>query len=409
MPAGTSRCRLLCRNDKETATQMLLINRIRYWEIVLAAMLGAISLDASAASEAPANRNDTVGATLDRGAPTADVVVFNGASGGYDTTNYMKWGRNSWTCQSSTDTATGACATEPIWIVEGDSTSIRLSFKEETTGATAVLNLHGQNGYSRHLDCSGNPGPEVVSISREPIEMAQAATVGICNTIGWDGRKLFVKIPSAELKKLPSGGTWKANLQLNLRQWDVGGVNPKIATFKASIRLDVTDKNNIQVYLPEFTSATPTVDLKLRKLPNGSRMSGTSNVDMCLYDGYNSQSTWFDVSASDGLTVDRRDKGQYSVLLDKDKSGAYESRIDYNVSLTYAGKKIVLPNNETVRLQGVNNSAGRSVSLPGISVPVVCTPTPLTLETPEFQSVWKRPGKYSNKLTITFTPSSASL
>ncbi|WP_321852730.1 CfaE/CblD family pilus tip adhesin, partial [Burkholderia diffusa] len=141
----------------------------------------------------------------------------------------------------------------------------------------------------------------------------------------------------------------------------------------------------------------------------GSRMSGASNVDMCLYDGYNSQSTWLDVSASDGLTIDRRDKGQYSVLLDKDKSGAYESRIDYNVSLTYAGKKIALPNNETVRLQGVNNSAGRSVSLPGISVPVVCTPTPLTLETPEFQSVWKRPGKYSNKLTITFTPSSASL
>ncbi|MCA8352495.1 CfaE/CblD family pilus tip adhesin [Burkholderia cepacia] len=388
---------------------MLLINRIRYREIVLAAMLGAISLDASAASEAPANRNDTVGATLDRGAPTADVMVFNGASGGYDTTNYAKWGRNSWTCQSSTATATGACATEPIWIVEGDSTSIRLSFKEETTGATAVLNLHGQNGYSRHLDCSGNAIPESVSVGRGPIEMAQSAVLTSCPTRGWDGRKLFVKIPSAELKKLPSGGTWKANLQLNLRQWDVGGVNPKIATFKASIRLDVTDKNNIQVYLPEFTSATPTVDLKLRKLPNGSRMSGTSNVDMCLYDGYNSQSTWFDVSASDGLTVDRRDKGQYSVLLDKDKSSAYESRIDYNVSLTYAGKNIVLPNNETVRLQGVNNSAGRSVSLPGISVPVICTPTPLTLETPEFQSVWKRPGKYSNKLTITFTPSSASL
>lgn len=80
-----------------------------------------------------------------------------------------------------------------------------------------------------------------------------------------------------------------------------------------------------------------------------------------------------------------------------------------DVSLTYAGKKIALPNNETVRLKGVNNNAGRSVSLPGISVPVICTPTPLILETPEFQSAWKLPGKYSNKLTITFTPSAASL
>ncbi|WP_311767452.1 CfaE/CblD family pilus tip adhesin [Burkholderia cepacia] len=42
-------------------------------------------------------------------------------------------------------------------------------------------------------------------------------------------------------------------------------------------------------------------------------------------------------------------------------------------------------------------------------MPVVCTPTPLTLETPEFQWVWKRPGTYSSKLTITFTPPSASL
>ncbi|WP_322040892.1 CfaE/CblD family pilus tip adhesin [Burkholderia diffusa] len=338
-------------------------------------------------------------------------MIFNSASGGYDTEDYNKWGRNSWTCQSDTATTTGACPTEPVWATEGTSTTIRLTFKEEKTGATAVLNLHGENAYSRHVDCNGNAISEVVSNARRPIQMAQSAAVAGCSTStdnGWDGRKLFVKIPAAELKTLPSGGTWKANLQLNLRLWGTG--TPAIlAVFKAAIKLDVTDKNNIQVYLPEYTSATPTVDLKLRKLPNGSRMSGASNVDMCLYDGYNSQSTWFDVSASDGLTIDRRDKGQYSVLLASDKSGAYESRVDYNVSLTYAGKKIALPNNETVRLQGVNNSAGRSVSLPGISVPVVCTPTPLTLETPEFQSVWKRPGKYSNKLTITFTPSSASL
>ncbi|MDW9249896.1 putative minor pilin domain protein [Burkholderia cepacia] len=38
------------------------------------------------------------------------------------------------------------------------------------------------------------------------------------------------------------------------------------------------------------------------------------------------------------------------MLLDEDKSGAYESRVDRNVSLTYAGKKIALQNNETVRL-----------------------------------------------------------
>ncbi|KWH10280.1 hypothetical protein WT58_08505 [Burkholderia territorii] len=145
-------------------------------------------------------------------------------------------------------------------------------------------------------------------------------------------------------------------------------VRPTIAVFKATIKLNVTEKNNVQVCPPEFRNATPVVGLKLRTPPNGSRLSDTSNVDMCLYDGYNSQTTWFDVTASDGLTIDRRDKGSYSVLLESDKSGAYASRVDYNASVTFAGKKIALSNNETVRLQGVNNSAGRTVSLPGISV-----------------------------------------
>ncbi|KVD59349.1 CfaE/CblD family pilus tip adhesin [Burkholderia ubonensis] len=383
-------------------------NKSHWRAVALAAALGAISVDASAALQAPANRNDTVEATVDRGTAQAEVKIFDKASGGYDTSDAPKWGRNSWTCESASDPATGACPTEPVWQASGNSTTIQLSFKEAKTGAMAVLNLRGENHYTRHLDCSGNAVSEVVSIGTVPVHVAQGATVGSCPTIQWDGRALSVTIPAEELKKIPTGGIWTANLRLNLRLWGTSKP-PTLAVFKAAIKLNVTDKNNIQVYLPEFTNATPVVDLKLRTLPNGSRLSGTSNVDMCLYDGYNSQSTWFDVTASDGLTIDRRDKGSYSVLLESDKSGAYASRVDYNASLTYAGKKIVLPNNETVRLQGVNNSAGRTVSLPGIPVPVVCTPTPLTLETPEFQSVWKRPGKYSNKLTITFTPSSASL
>ncbi|HDR9506984.1 pilin protein [Burkholderia cepacia] len=385
---------------------MIQFNRIRCQVIALAAALGVISLDASAVMQAPADRNDTVQATRDLGEPLGDVVIFDNASGGYDTSDSPKWGRNSWTCESDTDTATGACPTKPVWSIAGSSTVIKLSFKEKETGAMSVLNLDGASAYIRRQDCNGNIVPESVSTTRKPIESAMSIT-NECSLIP-DGRSLFVKISAAELKKLPSGGTWKANLRLNLRKWAAKDAET-LAVFKAAITLDTIDKNNIQIYLPEFTSATPTVDLKLRTLPNGSRISGTSNVDMCLYDGYNAQSTWFDVSASDGLTIDRRDKGSYSVLLDSDRSGAYASRLDYNVSLTYAGKKIVLSNNETVRLEGVNNSTGRSVSLPGISVPVVCTPTPLTLETPEFQSVWKRPGKYSNKLTITFTPSSASL
>ncbi|KVC48673.1 CfaE/CblD family pilus tip adhesin [Burkholderia diffusa] len=389
---------------------MIRANKSQWTAVVLASALWAISVDASAAIQVPANRNDTVEATLDRGTAQAAVKIFHMASGGYDTSDALKWGQNSWTCVSATDSATGACPTEPVLSPSGDSSTIQLSFKEAKTGASTVLNLHGEVRNARHVNCSGQDVGEIFGEARMPINSADRYSVASCTSRLWDGRALTITIPSEELKKIPTGGIWRANLLLNLRQWsDTGSNHPKIAVFKAAIKLNVTDKNNIQVYLPEFTNATPVVDLKLRTLPNGSRLSGTSAVDMCLYDGYNSQSTWFDVTASDGLTIDRRDKGSYSVLLESDKSGAYASRVDYNASLTYAGKKIVLPNKETVRLQGVNNSAGRTVSLPGIPVPVVCTPTPLTLTTPEFQSVWKRPGKYRNKLTITFTPSSASL
>lgn len=378
--------------------------------LALAAVLGAVTLDASAASQSPANLSESVESTRDRGEPLGDVLVFNGASGGYDTGRPIKWGRNTWTCKSTSDTTTGACPTEPVWnSAVGTSTPIRLSFREEATGATAVLTLSGQNGYTRHVDCDGTIVPEVVSISRVSMHQAQLASLGGCaSDRTWDGRALFVRVPAAELSKLPSGGIWKAILQLDLREWSSGPI-PSIATFQAAIKLKVTDRNNIQIYLPAFTESTPTVDLRLRKLPNGSRISGTSTIDMCLYDGYNSQSTWFDVSASDGLLIDRRESGSYSVLLDVDKSGVYASRIDYNASLTYGGKKIDLPNNEVIRLPSVNNSEGRMVTLPGIPVPVVCTPTPLTLETPEVQSAFKRPGRYSNKLTITFSPSSTSL
>lgn len=393
---------------RTVSRQMTLSSDRSILAITLAVALSTFSLNASAGSQAPANRNDSVESIRDRGEPLGDVLVFNAASGGYDTDDAAKWGRNTWTCRSATDTAAGACPTSPVWNGGGGPTPIRLSFTEETTGASAVLGLIGENGYSRHADCDGKDVPETVAATRVAIHQAQLAEIGTCSTgRHWDGRSLFVKIPATEIAKLPSGGIWKANLQLDLRLW--GGSNPVIATFQAAIKLKVTDRNNIQIYLPGAGTSTPTIDLQLMKLPNGAMMSGTSTIDMCLYDGYNSQSAWFDVSASDNLTIDRRDSGSYSVLLDSDRSGAYASRIDYNASLKYGGKRTELPNNQVVRLQSVNNSAGRTVTLPGIPVPVVCTPTPLTLETPKVQSAFKRPGRYSSTLTVTFSPSSSSL
>lgn len=391
---------------------MLWSSRIRCCAKVLSAILGVLPVITSAnlnITKPPAGHTESVQVAFDRGVPVKDLYIFNFVSGGYDTSDPLKWGRNTWTCESLNDATKGACPTEPEFNVSGSYTDIKLSFREEMSGATAILTLLGSSNPVVHRACGGTliPGGSMLATPR-PMEEAKAYTLPNCPSyIYFDERLLSVKIPATELKKVPSGGIWKASLRLSLRSG--GPPAPVLAVFSAEIQLNVTDKNNIQIYLPDFATVTPIVDLKLHRLPNGSRLIGTSNLDMCLYDGYSSQSTWFDISASDGLTVDRRDKGRYSVLLGIDKSTNYESRIDYALSLEYGGMKVALPNNETVRLQSVNNSAGRLVWLPGISVPVICTPTPLTFETPEFQSVWKRPGSYSNKLTITFTPSSASL
>ncbi len=177
--------------------------------------------------------------------------------------------------------------------------------------------------------------------------------------------------------------------------------------FTAKIALNVTDKNNIQIYLPEFGNVTPQVDLRLRQIPGGKWTSDVSSINMCLYDGYNSQSTWFDVTASDGLSIGDRDPGIYSVLHENDRSGERSKRIDYRVSLGFNNQKIQLANGQTMRLSGVNNSPGRSVTLPNIPVPVICTPAPLMLDTPEFDA--KQAGRYSGNLRITFSPSSANL
>ncbi|WP_414016355.1 hypothetical protein [Burkholderia territorii] len=51
--------------------------------------------------------------------------------------------------------------------------------------------------------------------------------------------------------------------------------------------MNVTEKNNVQVCPPEFRNATPVVGLKLRTLPNGSRLSDTSNNETVPLQGVN--------------------------------------------------------------------------------------------------------------------------
>ncbi|MBY4672338.1 pilin protein [Burkholderia multivorans] len=353
---------------------------------------------ARAAIIPPMDRVDNVEKRFDRMEVDSDLIIWSRQVAAADSTNPTKWRTNAWICTSSTDNTFGRCTTTVRWGGPTGESPIDLRFVESNTKAEVVLHVMA----SKSLYNSEGDNPW--NVWKQLTWQMGVAT----NIIGveYDGVGINARIPSEQLKKIPSGGRWVATLKLRQMQWSPA---QQVSEFSANIVLNVTDKYGIQIYLPEFTNAAPQVDLRLRRILGRGSVSGVSAVDMCLYDGYNSQSTWFDVTVSDGMTVAGRNPGSYSVWREGDSSGEFSKRIDYNVSLAYGGQKIPLVNNQTVRLTGVNNSQGRSVSLPGISVPVICTPTLLTLETPEFPLVLKQPANYKGNLRITFSPSSANL
>lgn len=166
----------------------------------------------------------------------------------------------------------------------------------------------------------------------------------------------------------------------------------------------------MQIFLPEYNTTTPTVDLGLvGQVSRAGRTTGRRNIDMCLYDGFGSNSSWFDVTIKDDQSVPQRAPGSFSVIRDGTSGQTPQERIDYGVTYLLNGQRMSLNNGDMVRLPGGNNTEVRPVYLPNIPVPVLCKPMPLTLETPEFNAKDKQAGSYTGKLRIIFSPSAQSL
>ncbi|EDM3692493.1 hypothetical protein CSM81_23580 [Salmonella enterica subsp. enterica serovar Infantis] len=91
-----------------------------------------------------------------------------------------------------------------------------------------------------------------------------------------------------------------------------------MSTFSADITLDMTDRNHGAIYLPTFGNATPRVDLNLRTKPlstaPGGEVSGQAAIDVCLYDGYNSNNNWLKVTLSDLRNIPGRQADIFSVM-----------------------------------------------------------------------------------------------
>ena len=234
---------------------------------VLALLLTAIGCLASASASVivPADNHVVVSTNVTRGSAAPQFNIWTGATGGRDPAVPAKWGSNFWTCGSASDPDKGACPTSGVWSNAQVLSVLSLRFTEARSGMSVVLLLHGWN-QKKWADGQCPTGP------MNAINDGVRAACGVANGTRNDEKRLWVVVSPAELARLPIGGVWKAELHLRLNQWPSG----HLANFTAAITVNVTDNQNMQVYLPEFRSATPRVDLNLRHLPSvgGARVSG---------------------------------------------------------------------------------------------------------------------------------------
>lgn len=227
---------------------------------------------------APAGRNSSVGISFDRMAPPARFDIWFHESGGYDPADPQKWGRNTLTCESRTDTTNGACMNAPVWFSANPAApyAINLRFTHALTSKTVDIKVYGDH---------------YMFINNRVFIFASFVTGGTVDLPAWNREPYFdFYIVKSELDKLALPGIWTATLKQNLRQWgsaDCGGnfndVNVgcpgylTIAKWQANIRIEVVDPGNQQIYLPAFPHSTPIVNLNLTNFPGrpgGSEIQG---------------------------------------------------------------------------------------------------------------------------------------
>ena len=371
-------------------------------------LLCFLPLLAQAEMRPPAPSHVTIQRTFDRASPpTDDIKIWRDELGGYDSTDPLKWGQNGWLCESNSDPKHGQCKTSLLFNATGE-TIVPLLFIEKRSGMRQVLNLrgHATHYFDNSTACAGFSG-SVMQIYNSSALKCQGSSL-------WSsGAALTVTLPASELKKLPVGGLWEADLRLKLHQGDPYYVD--LADFTAHFQFDVIDPNHIEIFFPAFRHATPLVELDLR--PQGAPdqnpyAQDVTPLDMCLYDGYNANSTKYEVLLKDeGLPHAGRAAKDFSIYRTGGEADSLRDRIDYHIQLKNpeTGELMPVKNNEQIIWTQINQKLIRPVRLPSLSYPVLCVPTPLLLNVDKFDITTKNAGRYTGKLTVIFTPTTPTV
>lgn len=312
------------------------------------------------------SRNYQVETTIDlinpRSVPVWKDVRFGGeVPGGSGIYMYL-------TCKSKSDTSLGACPTEMPGGYGITGSNVTLRFTNLKTKATVDLTVTGK----WRTACPGRAGDGFTGIR------------GLCEVkaITFD-----TNLTKTELRKLPYGGVWVAQMQLKAMVW--GQVFGEVVT---DIRLNVRSEASISI-------PNPTVKLPVTMTGHSEPVT----VDTCLFDG-----------------TGAGDSSRYELRLD-DVSGAARGDL---FALKNVTKPDAHPLYYTVSAGTPGTNGDKTVWTPGLSkvftgmdkVPIAgtmatggkvvpCVQWPLTLKLQSFNPVRQAMGQYQGQINLVFTPS----
>ncbi|ORM59450.1 hypothetical protein PRCB_02430 [Pantoea rodasii] len=390
----------------------------RLLQVSLAVMaLLSVSPGCRAEYAPPVSLNTPVNATFDRSAIPSSVMIWNAVSGGRDdekpTGTKGTWSTNILTCLSDSDPANGACPTTMgAWGQPDGDGAIKLRFTQDNTGTTVDINVQAY-----HVVSFPSGGTDSHKAPWNPIGFVNATYT------------LFTYIINQnELARLNNGGIWRATLKQNLYQRDPG---ISLANWTADIVLHVTDNQNQQIYFPAYGTKSPTVNIPLyingesthtapgtssshsTRRPNFFR-TGKVTVDMCLYDGSNSDSKSMTLIFRDGSgefpgSTTKTELSKTFHMFRNGTAGSGRSYIGYEIKILnpvtgeYQQVNHLGASGAAINWSGLNNpDLLKKVSIPGVQGVSLCVPSKLEFYVPP---VIANAGAYSNLLRLTYTPS----
>ncbi|TIE16159.1 pilin protein [Stenotrophomonas maltophilia] len=368
------------------------MSRRVWW--VMAVLCGLVLLVPRAKAQRPPDQDPIdishdISMSWDRSALPGDIELLPRRTIlAYERALTLSYGQLYMTCSSSSDSSSGSCPESDTGeLPSGKSSAIPLRFTEQRSGMEIDVEAHGNL-----FRIAATPACESDYWATTPRPL-WSSSAPECNFLMPAGTGAELRVPPSELEKLVAG-RWTAHLVLALRK----PPHQQLATYSFKFDFTITDHNAVSIYFPLFDQVTPHVGLNLQYDPIAQTIGGRTQLDMCLYDGLGSQSSYLGVTVHDSGAQPPGPSG-YSVW-HVDGSSDASQRVDYTVTLDHNGSALPMRNGVEQLLHGIDTARLRLVLLPGMTQPVFCVPTPLTLETPRVPVSTKRPGYYSGDLKV---------